>query len=67
MEKLHQYDIIRSCMYHSHPGPFFNMLEFVGNVLNPSVQPYLFSPYIGERKTIYVDILLHHGLYYIVE
>ena len=31
-----------------HSGPFFNMLEFVGNVLNPSVQPYLFSPYIGK-------------------
>ena len=28
------------------------MLEFVGNVLNPSVQPYLFSPYIGKWNTI---------------
>ena len=37
-----------SHLTYSYSGPFFNMLEFVGNVLNPSVQPYLFSPYIGK-------------------
>jgi len=45
----------------SPTGPFFNMLELVGNELNPSVQPYLFSPFIEPLN--FVQRFVNHFLY----
>ena len=45
----------------SPTGPFFSQLEFVGNILNPSVQPYLFTTFI-EPMT-FKERLINHFLY----
>ena len=45
----------------SPTGPFFSQLEFVGNILNPSVQPYLFLPAIEPLN--FKERIMNHLLY----
>ena len=45
----------------SPTGPFFSQLEFVGNILNPSVQPYLFTTFIEPMS--FKERLINHLLY----